>query len=222
LNEVGADSFRFWAASETKIGDDFRISRERIVGASKFMTKLWNISKFISMFGESEEPEKLEETDRWILAELGKLIKECEKGYKSYDFFVPANTIRDFVWNIFAPHYIELVKSRAYEGNYSASYTLHTVLKNVLKLLAPICPFMTDKIYRELYGKSVHKELFPKTKKEWESKYTKLTQDLVDFNSAIWKEKKDKNMSLASDIEATIPKRLATFERDLKAMHRLK
>jgi valyl-tRNA synthetase len=222
LDEVGADAFRFWAASETGLGDDFRMSKERITGASKFLTKLWNTARFISMFEDKPEPQQLIETDRWILSELGKLIKTCEDGYGEYNFFIPANAIRDFVWNVFAPHYVELVKTRAYEGGESASYALHTVLKSVLRLLAPICPFMTDKIYRELYRNSVHLEEFPKTKKEWEKKLAKVTPDLIEFNSKIWKEKKEKNMPLNSEYTGSIPKRLLLFERDLKAMHKLK
>ena len=222
LENPGADAFRFWAASETGLGDDFRMSKERIVGASKFLTKLWNTARFISVFEDKAEPQLLVETDRWVLAELGKLVKQCESGYKEYNFFVPANAIRDFVWNVFAPHYVEMVKTRAYEGGDSASYTLHTVLKSVLKLLAPICPFMTDKIYRELYRSSVHLEEFPKTRKEWEKKLTKVTPDLVEFNSKIWKEKKEKNLPLNSEYTANIPKKLMLFERDLRAMHKLK
>jgi len=222
LDSPGADAFRFWAAAETNIGDDFRISKERITGASKFLTKLWNIARFISMFEEKPEPQEIMETDRWILAELGKLMKECEKGYSEYNFFVPANAIRDFVWNVFAPHYLEMVKTRAYKGGDSAAYTLHTVLKSLLKLLAPICPFITDKIYRELYSKSVHLEEFPKAKKEWEKKLARVTPDLIEFNSKIWKEKKEKNMPLNSEFSARIPKRLLLFERDLRAMHKLK
>ena len=156
------------------------------------------------------------------MSELGKLIKVCEDGYGEYNFFIPANAIRDFVWNVFAPHYVEMVKTRAYEGGDSASYTLHTVLKGVLRLLAPICPFMTDKVYRELYRSSIHLEEFPKTKKEWEKKLTKVTPDLVEFNSKIWKEKKEKNMPLNSEYTGSIPKKLMLFERDLRAMHKLK
>jgi valyl-tRNA synthetase len=81
---------------------------------------------------------------------------------------------------------------------------------------------MTDKIYRELYKKSVHLEEFPKAKKEWEKKLTKLTPELIEFNSRIWKEKKDKKLPLNSEYSATIPKKLMLFERDLKAMHKLK
>jgi valyl-tRNA synthetase len=221
LDKYGADSYRFWAAAETKLGDDFRISVERIEGASKFMNKLWNISRFISMFEERERPEQLKETDRWILAELEKLTKECDSGYRDYDFFVPANAVRDFIWNVFAPHYIEMVKSRAYTGDQSALYTLHTVLKTLLRLLAPICPFITDKIHRNIYIKSVHLEQLPKPQK-WDRKLNRLTGTLIEFNSKIWKEKKEKNMPLNAEYEAKIPKKLMMFENDLKAMHKLK
>jgi valyl-tRNA synthetase len=221
LDKYGADSYRFWAAAETKLGDDFRISVERIEGASKFLNKLWNISRFISMFEEREKPEHLAEADRWILAGLEELVKGCENGYKEYDFFVPANAIRDFVWNVFAPHYIEMVKSRAYSGDQSALYTVHTALKTLLKLLAPICPFVTDKIYRDVYNASVHKEQLPKAQK-WDRKLTRLTEKVIEFDSKIWKEKKEKNLPLNAEYGAKVPKKLMMFETDLRAMHKLK
>jgi valyl-tRNA synthetase len=221
LDKYGADSYRFWAAAETKLGDDFRISVERIEGASKFLNKLWNISRFISMFEEREKPEHLAEADRWILAVLEELVKGCENGNKEYDFFVPANAIRDFVWNVFAPHYIEMVKSRAYSGDQSALYTIHAALKTLLKLLAPICPFVTDKIYRDVYNASVHKEQLPKAQK-WDRKLTRLTEKVIEFDSKIWKEKKEKNLPLNAEYEAKVPKKLMMFETDLRAMHKLK
>ena len=58
-------------------------------------------------------------SDEWILSELDKLVKECKKGYEEYNFFIPAIAIREFTWNIFAAHYIEMVKARAYGIDFS-------------------------------------------------------------------------------------------------------
>lgn len=220
LDKFGAEAFRFWAASEVNVGDDFRISEERIGGSAKFLTKFWNTAKFISGF-ERVENGKLKDTDRWILAELNNLVKECTKGYGEFNFFIPANKIREFIWNVFAPHYIEMIKNRAYENDSGTIYTLHTVLKTISTLLAPVCPFITDKIYQEVYGKSVHKEEFPKINKEWENDLTKLTEKLITFNSSIWKQKKDKGISLKAEISIKIPDELKPFEEDLRKMHKL-
>jgi len=226
LEKYGADAFRFWAASEASLGSDFRCSEKRIEEASKFLTKLWNVARFVSMFPIPKKKPKLLPTDEWILSEVNRLIDECMKGYEDFNFYIPSNLVKDFVWNLFASHYIEMVKKRAYgegfgkEEQESAWYTLHEVLKSILLLLAPIVPFITDYIWKNLYGKnSIHKELFPKKFKTKD--YTKLTKSIVEFNSKIWSEKKKKNISLKEPIKARIPKKLKMFSKDLKAMHNL-
>jgi len=220
LRKYGAEAFRFWAASEVNVGEDYRISEDRISGNSKFLTKLWNVARFISMFEVKEECRNLAESDRWILSELNALTGACNAGYDDFNFFVPANKVRDFVWNIFAPHYIEMVKHRAYKGDANALFTLHRVLRDVLRLLAPICPFITDMIFTEVYGSSVHREALPKPVEEWNMDYAP-TEAIIAFNSQIWKQKKEGGLSLNSETKAEVPAELEPFKDDLKAMHRL-
>lgn len=130
LEKYGADNFRFWNAAEVSLGYDFRVSEQRIATASKFLTKLWNIARFISSFPVQKKA-KLQPADRWILDETNKLIEETMKGYDDYNFFVSATKVREFTWNIFAAHYLEMVKKRAYGEGFSAEerkaawYTLH-------------------------------------------------------------------------------------------------
>jgi valyl-tRNA synthetase len=220
LNKYGAEAFRFWSASEVNIGEDFRISEDRISGNAKFLTKLWNVARFISMFEVREECSELAPTDKWILAELNELVKACSQGYDDLNFFVPATKVRDFVWNTFAPHYIEMVKHRAYKGDPSSFFTLHQVLRDVLRLLAPICPFITDRIYRDIYGTSVHRESLPAAKAEWDMA-DMPTNAILEFNSQVWKQKKDAGLSLNSEFKAEVPATLGPFREDLRAMHRL-
>ena len=226
LEKYGADAFRFWNAQEASLGYDFRISEARIASATKFLTKLWNLSRFVSSFPIPRRA-KLMPTDRWILAELSALIRESLKHYKDFNFFYPARLIRDFVWNVFADHYVELVKTRAYGVGFTKSeqraawFTLHTVLKNVLLLLAPIVPFITDALWRQLYSKrSIHLETFPKA--IWSTAYKKFTEPLIEFNSSVWAKKKSLGLSLKDPIECKIPRKLKIFEKDLRAMHNIK
>jgi valyl-tRNA synthetase len=226
LEKYGGDIFRFWNAAEASLGSDFRYSDEKIEGSAKFLTKFWNISRFISTFPQPKKAE-LTQTDRWILSELNKLIKECRKGYENFDFFIPANAIREFTWNLFASHYIEMVKPRAYGEGFgrkekeAAWYTLHLVLKNLLKLFAPIAPFITDYVWMELYGKeSIHRQSFPEP--EWNFGLSKFTDEIVEFNTKVWKTKKNKGLSLKAEVEVKIPKNLERFGNDLKKMHNLR
>ncbi|MFB5648686.1 MAG: valine--tRNA ligase, partial [Candidatus Nitrosomaritimum aestuariumsis] len=198
IEKLGADTFRFWSASEINHGYDFRCNEQKIESTKKFLSKLWNVSRFLSSFPVIDSG-KPTQTDEWILSELNKLVRDCKKGYDEYNFFVPAIAIREFTWNVFAAHYIEMVKARAYGIGFSdeerdgAIFTLHKVLSTVLKLLAPITPFITDHLWRTLYSQqSIHKE----HQVEVEDKYSenKLTDEIAEFNSKVWNEKKSKGL----------------------------
>ncbi len=225
LEKFGADSFRFWNASEATLGSDFRCSEARIAGAHKFLTKLWNLSRFISSFPQVKSA-KLLASDKWILSELAVLAEKCMKGYRDYNFFTPATEIRDFVWETFASHYAEMVKPRAYGQGFTkaeqkaAWFTLHIVLKNTLLLIAPIAPFMTDHIWRQLYAtKSIHAQKFPKP--AWSRDHRRYTEKILEFNREVWKVKKEKALALRDPVEVQVPKALTPFKDDLIRMHSL-
>jgi len=250
IEKSGADTFRFWSASEVSLGYDFRCSEQKIESTKKFLSKLWNISRFLSSFpvidleypAEPVKPKLWQEylptelaneaSDKWILAELENLTGQCMESYDFCSFFEPAIKIREFMWNVFAAQYIEMVKARAYGIGFSekerdaAIFTLHKVLKDVLKLLAPITPFITERVWQTLYSKdSIHKEIFPpsfpnstRVTTEWTAK----TKDITEFNSKVWNEKKAKKLSLKDSIKSNIPENLQEFKKDLVAMHNLK
>jgi len=225
LEKYGADSFRFWAASEAAVGHDYRCSEDKVAAASRFVTKLWNVSRFISAFPQPRKA-RLTPSDRWILAELTKLVKSCLEGYRGFDFFVPSNRSRDFLWNLFAPHYVELCKNRAYgkgvgkEEQRAAWFTLHTCLKTILLLLAPIMPFVTEEVWSTLYSRrTIHTQIFPKA--AWKTAYSRYTKELTDFNSGVWNLKKTRGISLRAPLEVEVPASLAAFTKDLAAMHNI-
>jgi valyl-tRNA synthetase len=218
IQKYGADTFRFWSASEANLGYDFRCSEQRIAGAQKFLSKLWNIGRFLSSFevrDERQTPQHLEPSDRWILAELARLVRECRRGYSEYNFFVPANAIRDFTWHLFAAHYIEMVKGRAYAtnnnnndgnnkdgeedvGKRSALYTLHRCFSTILSLIAPVIPFIVEELWTKMYSSetTIHRQaMFRKEDEEIEVKddaeMTKYTKAIIDFNSMVWNKKKE-------------------------------
>ena len=226
IEKFGADTFRFWSASEVNHGYDFRCSEQKIESTKKFLSKLWNISRSLSSFPIVESDE-LTQTDKWIVSELDKLVKECKKGLADYNFFIPAIAIREFTWNIFAAHYIEMAKARAYGVDFSekernsAVHTLHKVLSTILKLLAPITPFITDYLWQTLYSEnSIHKE--SQVVEETTEDLSESTQKIIEFNSKVWNEKKAKSLSLKDSIDTKIPQELELFSNDLTAMHNLK
>jgi len=237
INKYGADTFRFWSASEANLGYDFRCSEQKIINSQKFLSKLWNIGRFISNFeliDEENKPQKLNTTDKWILAELDDISRKSINGYNELNFFIPSNTIREFTWNIFAAHYIELVKSRLYneidnEERKSALFTIHKCFKTILLLLEPICPFITYELWTKVYlnKKIIEEKRFPKTDNEFHE-MTLLTNKLIKFNSEIWNKKKEtisdttkKPLSLKDPIKSIIPNELELFSNDLIAMHNI-
>ncbi|MBS7250660.1 MAG: valine--tRNA ligase [Candidatus Freyarchaeota archaeon] len=232
IEKYGADAVRLYGAMASTLGSDIRFDEKRLGGISRFINKLYNIARFISTFPEPKEDEiKLSATDKWIISELNKLIRRVNESYETFDFHIGAEEIYNYVWNIFASHIVEMVKTRAYNRNHdfteveqkNAEWTLHQCLKTILKLLAPITPFVTDYIWRSIYSKeSIHIQKFPEADPR-----LILTEDptpiIVKTNSAIWKAKKDANISLKQPIEyANLPKELEPFAQDLKQMHNIK
>ena len=225
LQKYGTDTFRFWGAAEANLGYDFRLSEDRVAGAGKFLTKLWNTARFIATFPEPKSA-KLTPSDVWIISELNVLIRECVAGYEDGNGFVPATKIREFVWNVFAAHYIEMVKGRAYgdgvmkEDRDAARFTLHYVMKSVLLLVAPITPHITDHIWRRLYGQhTIHLETFPKPDKH--KTVRGVGPAIIEFDERIWKAKRDKGVSLREPIETKVPPKLRPYIPDLERMHHI-
>ncbi len=230
INKYGTDALRMYIALETSIGENYRISDQKIAGAGKFLTKLWNIARFISMFQAVDERPELTPTDEWILSELNRVREKVIDAYREFDFHSAAIELRKFTWNVFADHYIELVKRRARgeegfskEESKAARWTLYEVLRQVLLLFAPIIPAITDRIWRELFSEeSIHAQEFPEPI-EGIKDYTELTEKIAEFNSYVWNTKKEKGIKFYEPIEGIeIPDELEPFRKDLVATHRIR
>ena len=230
IDKFGAEPFRLWCAAEGNLEKtDLRCSFDRIDGAGKTLIKLWNVSRFISMFPAPGPDMKLTEIDKWIIGEMNELIRHSEERYTAYDFHNPSIRMKNFIWEIFSSHYLELAKNRAYNQNKdfteeeqnAALFTLQYCLKTLLKLLAPIIPFITFKIYSELFGGDIHAEEFPAVEHEYETKLT--TDKIVELNSTVWKTKKDNGLALNAEIsELSVPEDFRAVEKDLKMVHKAK
>ncbi len=231
LERFGAEPFRLWAAVEGRLEKtDFRCSFERIEGAGKTLTKLWNVARFVSNFECPKKQPELEAIDRWVLNELNEIVGYAGKRYEQYDFHSPVVRIKNFLWEAFASHYLEMAKSRAYNngGGFAkkqqeaALYTLHTCLREVLKLLAPVVPFITYRIFNEVYGGNVHAESFPMPRREFAAKLQFTTAELMELNSSIWQRKKSLGITLNSQLdEFGVPAKFKPIEGAIKAMHRI-
>lgn len=219
LQEKFADALRLAGALAGNQGYDFRISIKAIENEEKFLNKLFNIAKFVSNFEIVEKPEKLEESDKAILAKFNEFKKQVVRAYKKFNFHLPAKLLKDFLWNYFASHYVELVKARAYSNNASAIWTLHEILKESLTLFYPIIPFITYYLYENIYHADLEKEKFPEIE---EYKAEINFEEIMELNAKIWKYKKEKNLSLKAEIKKIIiDEKFKVIEKDIKECHKV-
>ncbi len=229
LDKWGADVFRLWACGDTKLGYNYRFSENRLVPAQQFITKLWNIARFISNFPDTSGElgvDGLIEADKHMIEALNEVIDLANEEYSRLDSFETVTRTRHFTWEVFASNYLELVKKRAYnrdgmftlEEQRSTWAALHMVLKNILLILHPVIPFVTDYIWRELYGASALDQPFP------ERLETGLERSLIpmvmELNSAIWRYKEMNGLKRKDPISlVAIPRELEPFAKDIKALH---
>ncbi len=177
LEQYGADAIRYWAA-QSGMGEDIRYSEEEIKTGSKTVTKIWNASRFSLMHLEDYEikeadKKNLRDEDKWIFTKLSLAIeKYCQKMDK-YEYQRAKEIIDSFFWNNFCDNYLEIIKLRAYgERDRALQFTLYKTLLAILKLYAPIMPFITEEIYQSYFReqeqvKSIHQTLLPKADKRF-------------------------------------------------------
>jgi len=226
--KIGSECFRFWKAADAQVGDDFQINPEQI--ESRYfgiLTKIFNVGRFASQFdfdGDIDKvPDNLENEDQWILAEFSVLLEKAKVGYSGLDIYTAAQGIKTFSTGVFASHWLEMSKTRLYNGDTSATWTLHRIFRDLLSILSPICPFFTHHLSTILYEKSaVDVDTFPEIPMTGTEEWTKLTDSLVGFNSVVWKAKKDAGISLAAPISGhKVPDELKNIGPALVSMHKL-
>ena len=180
IDNYSADALRFSLISGTSAGNDMRFMPEKLEAASNFANKVWNAAKFALMnledYDNSNEKIELCIEDKWILSKLNTLIAEVKVNMDNYDLGVALDKIYTFIWNEFCDWYIEIVKTRLYNKENAtrktAQYVLNKVLGDSLKLLHPFMPFVTEKIYKELYNndESIMISTYPEYSKDLEFK----------------------------------------------------
>ncbi|MEG2215373.1 MAG: valine--tRNA ligase, partial [Oscillospiraceae bacterium] len=157
IDRFGADALRFNIITGNSPGNDTRFYVERCEAMRNFANKLWNASRFVMMNLTVEEvklPASLELEDRWVLSKLNTLVREVRENLDRYELGIAAQKIYDFIWDTYCDWYIELTKPRLNGGdaaaNEGAQRVLLYVLTDVLKLLHPFMPYITEEIYGAL------------------------------------------------------------------------
>jgi valyl-tRNA synthetase len=163
VDEYGADAFRFTLTSFAAMGRDVKLSTDRIGGYRNFCNKLWNASRFTLMNLEGFDPSgidlkahELSDADRWILTRLEEASRQTNSALDDYKFNEAASTLYAFTWHNFCDWYIEMAKDDLYGDDPQAKVrvqsVLFTVLEQLLRLLHPIMPFITEEIWQVLPG----------------------------------------------------------------------
>ena len=167
IDQYGADALRMTLAALTIQANYIRLAKEKIETFRNFTNKIWNVARFSLTHLEDFDPEEVKKDDlkyslfdEWILYQLNNTVKKVTESLNNFKFSDAAMTIYDFSWNYFCDWYVELIKETLYSKDgtaekKTAQYVLWFVLDNILRLLHPFMPFITEEIWQKI----PHKEL---------------------------------------------------------------
>ncbi len=222
MEKYGADSLRLWSAT-AKLGEDLRYKEEDIKTAQKTITKLWNASRFVLMHLEDYDSKKgcdsdeLELIDKWLLIKLNHVLNKATDSFEEYECSKAKQEIENFFWNTFCDNYFEIVKDRLYNPDergknkrLSGQYTLYNSLLDILKIFAPIIPFVTEEIHDNYFAKAekektIHKSKWPEPDPSLDDKDVEAVGDrFVELLSGVRKYKSEKGKSLKEEVNITL------------------
>ena len=199
IDTYGADSLRYFLTTNSAPGQDLRYDEDKVKATWNFVNKIWNASRYVLMNTSVLKEINLDNitsSDKWILTKLNKTIKSVTKNMEKYDFNLVGNELYKFIWEDFCDTYIEYSKTS--QDNISTKSTLILVLADILKMLHPFMPYVTDEIYEALpvkeadniilssYPKYDKKQIFDKEEKEIDA--------LIEIISSIRNARKENNI----------------------------
>ena len=198
-----------------------------LVTGQKFTTKLWNASKFTAIHLQGyapKQPSHLELMDKWILSKLSGIIKDSTETFDQYEYAKTKLEVEKFFWHTFCDNYLEIVKDRVYnpdkrgkEAQESAQFGLYTSLLAILKLMAPIMPYITEEVYQLHFrqhekAKSIHISQWPALDMK-DGEAEKAGDFFVAVLEKVRKAKSEKKASLKTPVEKLVLKGPITKEQ---------
>ena len=159
IDEYGADALRFTLATGNSPGNDMRFSDDKVKASRNFANKLWNAARFVLMYLDDEFeynglPSELAIEDKWIVSKVNTLAKDVTDNLEKFELGIAIQKLYDFIWDVFCDWYIEIAKIRLQSDDKAAKDTavsvLVYVLTDILKLLHPFMPFITEEIYQAI------------------------------------------------------------------------
>lgn len=171
IDKYGTDSLRMFLTSTASLGEDLRYDEEKISFYSNFFNKIWNAKNFVSNYSTDikNQPKKLNLINSWIIKSFNTYLLKIQKNMDKYNFVVANKYLVEFIWDLFCNQYIEFAKPFLNDEQYKDEtvWTLRYIFKNILILLHPHAPFLTENIYKNMFGdkESILLETWPKTLK---------------------------------------------------------
>ncbi len=181
IEKYGADSLRYYLATDVSAGTDMRFDEDKIKATWNYINKIWNASRFVLINISDIKEIKLDNLkpeDKWILTKFEKMLHTTKKFMDKYQFNNVGSVIYDFVWTYFCDSYIEMAKYSL--SDEATKSTLCFILTNILKLLHPFMPYVTEEIYQMLPIKeeeSIMISSYPKYSKKY---IFELEEEVVD------------------------------------------
>ncbi len=245
IERESADALRYWATS-AKPGSDSPLKLEVLSNGRRLVTKLWSASRFAEVhlqglprqFLSSEAlPVDLLPTDRWLLSRLARTIAMATTELEHGNYSTARAEVERFFWSDLCDNYLELAKARLYQEHSrqreAAQWTLYQALLNVLKMLAPYLPFVTEEIYLSLFQRweetsSIHVAAWPELYSEWvDPQAEAIGGDLLEILRLVRRYKADHGLSVGSELNSLrvthsrpLHSALATATIDLKSATR--
>lgn len=193
---------------------------------------MFNVARFASIFDVPDDldtpPENMNPEDEWIISEFQNTMDTVEKAWQDIDIYTATQSLKTFATGILPSHWLEMSKSRLYDGDEGAAWTIHRIVRDMLAAFSPVCPFFSHHVSNSIYGSSATDvRSFPEAprkdlKGESGERYRGLTNSIKEFNSLVWNSKKENGISLKDPISGIkIPQELEKFTPTLTRMHSL-
>jgi valyl-tRNA synthetase len=216
--KYGIDTLRYFLTTNSAPGMDLRFEIEKVESSWNFINKLWNISRFTLMnIGDITiedieiDTEELTLVDKWILAKLHKTITEMDYNYEKFEFGEAARSIHNFSWDDFAAWYVEIAKISLNSNDEKAisrtKSILSYILLDIMKLLHPFMPFITEEIYQQIphLEESIMISSWPEAIEEFEdNKAIKDFEIIQDMIKAVRNVRAEYNVAPSKKIEVLI------------------
>ncbi|MEZ4729562.1 MAG: class I tRNA ligase family protein [Caldilineaceae bacterium] len=236
---------RYWAAG-TAPGKDAIISEEKMQAGAKLVNKLWNVARFSQRFvldlGDEAiaDPAVFSPADRWLLARTRQLVQRVTDAFDRYDYAAANHELESFFWTEFTDNYLEMAKQRLYQPDsryhLGARMALRQALLTLLKLYAPILPYVTDAIYQALFATaegcaSIHRARWPQGETgatHEDQAAIAVGEALVQIATAVRRYKSEAQLALGTELarldlmtpDPLLVAALPAAEEDLKSITR--